>query len=31
VIDRSFGFDQTPEAYQHLEVAGHMGKVVVTF
>ena len=29
VIDRSFTFDQTPEAYAHLQSANHVGKVVI--
>ncbi len=28
-IDRSFGFDDLPAAYAHLDAAGHVGKVVV--
>jgi NADPH:quinone reductase-like Zn-dependent oxidoreductase len=29
VIDRTFAFDQAPEAYRHLETASHMGKIVI--
>ncbi|MGD9763845.1 MAG: NAD(P)-dependent alcohol dehydrogenase [Candidatus Binatia bacterium] len=29
-IDRVFGFDQTVDAYRHLESGAHFGKVVVT-
>ena len=29
VIDRTFAFDQTAEAYTHLEAAGHMGMIVI--
>jgi len=29
VIDRTFGFDQVPEAYAYLESAQHLGKVVI--
>ncbi len=31
VIDRKFGFDEAPAAYQHLKAAGHFGKVVIDF
>lgn len=29
VIDRRFGFDHVPEAFEHLEAANHMGKIVI--
>jgi NADPH:quinone reductase-like Zn-dependent oxidoreductase len=29
VIDRVFPFEAAPEAYRHLEAAGHFGKVVI--
>lgn len=29
VIDRVFPFDAAPDAYRHLEAAGHFGKVVI--
>lgn len=29
VIDRTFGFDDLPAAYAHLDMAGHVGKVAV--
>ena len=29
VIDRIFSFDETPEAFRHLEAARHFGKVVI--
>ncbi len=29
VIDRIFSFDETPDAFRHLEAAGHFGKVVI--
>ena len=29
VVDRVFGFDQTPEAYAYLQSARHFGKVVI--
>lgn len=28
-VDRIFGFDQTPEAFQYLESANHFGKIVI--
>lgn len=31
IIDRSFGFDEVPQAYAYLAAARHVGKVVVTF
>lgn len=30
LIDRAFAFDQAAEAYDHLEAANHMGKIVIT-
>jgi NADPH:quinone reductase-like Zn-dependent oxidoreductase len=30
VIDRTFPFDQLPQALRHLESAAHFGKIVVT-
>ena len=30
VIDRTFPFDQLPEALRHLESGAHFGKIVVT-
>lgn len=30
VIDRTFTFDQAAEAFDHLEAANHMGKIVIT-
>jgi NADPH:quinone reductase-like Zn-dependent oxidoreductase len=30
VIDRVFAFDEVKRAYEYLQAAGHMGKVVVT-
>ena len=29
VIDRVFEFEQAPQAYRHLEAAGHFGKIVI--
>jgi NADPH:quinone reductase-like Zn-dependent oxidoreductase len=29
VIDQSFGFEQVPEAYEHLRSAAHFGKLVI--
>jgi NADPH:quinone reductase-like Zn-dependent oxidoreductase len=29
VIDRSFGFDDAPEAFSYLRQARHIGKVVI--
>jgi NADPH:quinone reductase-like Zn-dependent oxidoreductase len=29
VIDRSFGFEEAPEAYRAMKAAGHFGKLVV--
>jgi NADPH:quinone reductase-like Zn-dependent oxidoreductase len=29
VIDRSFGFDEAPEAYRAMKAAGHFGKLVI--
>jgi len=29
VIDRSFDFDEAPQAYAHLQAAGHLGKVLI--
>lgn len=29
VIDRAFAFDETPEAFRHLESARHFGKIVI--
>lgn len=31
VIDKVFGFDETPAAYRHLQSAAHFGKVVISF
>jgi NADPH:quinone reductase-like Zn-dependent oxidoreductase len=31
VIDRTFGFDEARAAYHHMQAAGHLGKIVVTF
>jgi NADPH:quinone reductase-like Zn-dependent oxidoreductase len=31
VIDRTFGFEEAPAAYRHLEAASHFGKVVIRF
>lgn len=28
-IDRVFGFDEVPEAFAHMQAAGHLGKIVV--
>jgi len=28
VVDRTFGFEEAPAAYEHLARAGHVGKVV---
>jgi NADPH:quinone reductase-like Zn-dependent oxidoreductase len=30
VVDRTFGFDEAPAAYRHLESGAHFGKVVLT-
>ena len=30
VIDRTFPFDQAPDAYRHLTSANHLGKLVIT-
>lgn len=30
VIDRQFGFDDTPQAYDYLRAAGHFGKIVIS-
>ncbi|MBV9886443.1 MAG: NAD(P)-dependent alcohol dehydrogenase [Acidobacteria bacterium] len=30
LIDRTFPFDQAPEAYRHLSTATHFGKIVIT-
>lgn len=29
VIDRTFGFDEAPEAYRAMQAAGHLGKLVI--
>jgi NADPH:quinone reductase-like Zn-dependent oxidoreductase len=29
VIDRSFGFEEAPEAYRAMQAAGHFGKLVI--
>lgn len=29
VIDKTFGFDEAPAAYQHLASATHFGKIVI--
>ncbi len=31
VIDRAFPFGQAPDAYRHMEAAGHFGKIVIEF
>ena len=31
VIDKTFGFDDAPAAYQHMASATHFGKVVIAF
>ncbi|MET0292274.1 MAG: NAD(P)-dependent alcohol dehydrogenase [Steroidobacteraceae bacterium] len=31
VVDRSFGFDETPAAYRHFESGQHFGKVGISF
>lgn len=31
VIDQTFAFDQAAQAFDHLEAANHMGKIVITF
>jgi NADPH:quinone reductase-like Zn-dependent oxidoreductase len=31
VIDRSFPFAEAPDAFRHMEAAGHFGKIVIEF